>query len=672
MIWSLAAILILVAVAAGSFVAGARPVLGLDLQGGISAALQPDPEGDQPDDMDRALDLAVDLIRQRVNGLGVAEPDVARQGDDTILVQLPGITDAERAKSIIGQTAQLTFHPVINLVIPGTPEYAATPPCVEAAVADDGEPILDDAGEPVYTLSPNRPKPTVPVSGDAPEAAAFAGNRYVCDDLPDPGAVEPAPVDTGADAPDLQDLIDASESETVAPTDPASDAATDSATAPEATDEPTTDTTEAPSEEPSGDALGQVNAAAEGDASEAPDPDATDPATDAPTDEPTADPTDSATDDPTDEPTEPTDADDIFGDGLPLDAPRPLKYLVGCIPTDQGIPDGGAEDPDCQSITGVEDGDGTPDTLTGDDIEDAFPSIDVSGWVVQLSLDGDGGDAFREATSALACQRDAGGIGQLAIVLDDVIKSAPNMSANVQCGVGIAGGSATITVGQTDPAASEREAKDLALVLDVGALPLTLKEANFQSVSPSLGSAALRSGVIAGLIGLLLVGMYLTYFYRLLGVIAIGGLAIYGILVFGVITLMGEVGFALTLAGVAGIVVAIGITADSSIIFFERIRDELNLGKTMRTAASRGFDSAFRTNLAGNTVTLAAALILYFLAVGPVRGFAFTLGVATILDILIMWAYTRSVVGLLAGAKRLTRKSVRVDEAAIEAAGGAA
>jgi len=106
--------------------------------------------------------------------------------------------------------------------------------------------------------------------------------------------------------------------------------------------------------------------------------------------------------------------------------------------------------------------------------------------------------------------------------------------------------------------------------------------------------------------------------------------------------------------------VALGITADSSILYFERIRDEVSLGKTMRTASRRGFDSAFRTNLAGNTVTLAAALILYFLAVGPVRGFAFTLGLSTILDIIIMWAFTRPIVGLLAGSKRLTRRSVRV------------
>src|SRR5690606_18112600 len=155
---------------------------------------------------------------------------------------------------------------------------------------------------------------------------------------------------------------------------------------------------------------------------------------------------------------------------------------------------------------------------------------------------------------------------------------------------------------------------------------------------------------------------FLVFFYRALGLVALGALSIFGILVFGTITLMGEVGFALTLAGVAGIIVSVGITADSSILFFERIRDEVALGKTMRTAARRGFESAFRTNLAGNTVTLAAALILYFLAVGPVRGFAFTLGLSTILDIIIMWAFTRPVVGLLAGSKRITRTSVRVPE----------
>jgi preprotein translocase subunit SecD len=143
----------------------------------------------------------------------------------------------------------------------------------------------------------------------------------------------------------------------------------------------------------------------------------------------------------------------------------------------------------------------------------------------------------------------------------------------------------------------------------------------------------------------------------------------------GTITLMGQAGFALTLAGIAGIIVAIGITADSSIIFLERIRDEVALGKTMRTAVSRAYTSAFRTNLAGNTVTLAAAIILYFLAIGPVRGFAFTLGLATILDIFILWAYSRSVIGLMAGSGKLTRRSVRipdVSEAPAPSTGGAA
>jgi preprotein translocase subunit SecD len=165
------------------------------------------------------------------------------------------------------------------------------------------------------------------------------------------------------------------------------------------------------------------------------------------------------------------------------------------------------------------------------------------------------------------------------------------------------------------------------------------------------------------------VAVYLLFFYRVLGAVAIGALLIFGVLMLGLITVLGEVGFSLTLAGVAGIIVSIGITADSSIIFFERLRDEVNLGKTVRTAAQKAFASAFSTNLTGNTTTLAAAIILYFLAVGPVRGFALTLGMATILDILIMYFYSRPMVGLLAAGRRIGRRSVRASEPATVAGG---
>jgi protein-export membrane protein SecD len=152
--------------------------------------------------------------------------------------------------------------------------------------------------------------------------------------------------------------------------------------------------------------------------------------------------------------------------------------------------------------------------------------------------------------------------------------------------------------------------------------------------------------------------------YRTLGVVAFLSLLVFGTLVMTIVSLLGRIGFALTLAGVAGIIVSVGITADSSILFIERLRDEMRLGKTVRSATVKGFASAFRTNLAGNTVTFAAAVILYVLAVGPVRGFALTLGLATLLDIAILYFFTRPVVFLLARGGRIKRQGQPVTVAA--------
>ncbi|MEX0705247.1 MAG: SecD/SecF family protein translocase subunit, partial [Nitriliruptoraceae bacterium] len=312
-----------------------------------------------------------------------------------------------------------------------------------------------------------------------------------------------------------------------------------------------------------------------------------------------------------------------------------------------------------------------PAGLTGERIEDAFPVLaDAQGYAVSLQFDSEGGEAFAALSADLACQRDVGLPGLLAIVLDGVVESAPNMSSSVACGIGIRDGAAQITVGAGSLAEQEEQARDLALVLRTGALPITLEPSTFEQVSATLGADSLRAGLLAGLIGLVLVGAWLVWFYRELGVVALASLGMFAVLVVSLITLLGQIGFALTLAGVAGLIVSVGITADSSIIFFERIRDEVNLGKTVRTAVRRAYSSAFRTNLAGNTVTLAAAVVLYFLAVGPVRGFALMLGIATVLDILILWAFTRPVVWLMSETRLLTRRTVRAVDAAV-ASGGA-
>lgn len=303
-----------------------------------------------------------------------------------------------------------------------------------------------------------------------------------------------------------------------------------------------------------------------------------------------------------------------------------------------------------------------PTELGGDGVEEAFATIGGVAWEVSLRLDDEAGDAFQQVTSDLACLRDSGQLARFAIVLDGQVRTAPGVNPSVACGAGIAGGQASITVGggaQEDQ--GQAEAQDLALVLRTGALPITLEPSTFQTVSPTLGSASLDAGLLAGAIGLGLVALYLLFFYRTLGAVAISALLVFGVLITGLLGLLGRVGFTLTLAGIAGIVVSIGITADSSILYFERIRDEVRLGKTVRTAVQKAFASAFRTNLAGNTVTLTAAVILYFLAVGSVRGFALTLGLATILDIAILWGFTRPVVLLLSTTRLLPRSSLRVE-----------
>nr|WP_274388213.1 protein translocase subunit SecD [Salsipaludibacter albus] len=602
---SLVAILVVTAISGAALALGARPRLGLDLQGGISAVYTPvfDTDADLDDvEVEETLDQTIEVIRTRIDSLGVAEPEISRLGTD-INVQLPGVADADRANEIIGRTAQLAFYPVEELLVPGLPGYTETEPCITEETAGDGTTR--------WVLNPDRPQP------DLREGGVVCGPLQVADTAGD--ASEQPTEDGATPAP----------SESIGPADPATPA--ESATPGETATPAATETT---TESASAGATGSPVAvsAAQETVSEAPAPAAT------PTPAPSGEATDGASAQPSELPTEvqTIDPEDI-DDGLPIDAPRPVKYRVGPAPTSP---------PD--------DADGDP--LTGDDIEDATAALLGQEFGVSLSFDDDGSEAFQAATSDAACDRDQGGPGQLAIVLDDVVESAPTMQTGVLCGQGIAD-NASITTGD------QEGAEDLALVLRAGALPVTLEPATFETVSPTLGASSLRNGLIAGLVGLLLVGLYLLYFYRALGAIAIGALVVFGLLVMGTITLMGRFGFALTLAGVAGIIVSVGITADSSIIYFERIRDEVAVGKTIRLAVSRGFTAAFSTNLAGNTVTMVAAVILYFLAVGPVRGFAFTLGLATLLDLVIMWAFTRSVVGLSAFRGKLG-KSIRQRQAA--------
>ena len=292
-----------------------------------------------------------------------------------------------------------------------------------------------------------------------------------------------------------------------------------------------------------------------------------------------------------------------------------------------------------------------PAALTGKDIAGARAVTTASGlgFEVQLDLTKEGAPKFEKVTGELACKDAADPQRQFAVVLDDIIESAPGISEEIVCNQGISGGRAVITVG-----GGEEEARERALVLRTGALPIQMEIQESRSVSPTLGRSSLQAGLLAGMIGLALVCVYLLLLYRGIGLAAIAELAMFGVITIGLIIVLGNtVGFALTLAGIAGVIVSIGIAADSSIIYRERFRDELRAGRTIRTAADRAFANAWRTNLTGNTVSFLAAIILYVLAVGPVRGFAFTLGLSTLIDTILFFTFTRSMFGLIARSPKL-------------------
>jgi protein-export membrane protein SecD len=293
-----------------------------------------------------------------------------------------------------------------------------------------------------------------------------------------------------------------------------------------------------------------------------------------------------------------------------------------------------------------------PVAVSGAQVTNAIARPDASGlgWEVGLELNEEGAAAFEQVTGQLACAPFGSPERRLAIVLDRLVESAPPLreGGTVTCGSGIPDGQAVITTQGAD------EARSLATVLRAGALPIELEFGTFQTVSPTLGRSSLQAGLLAGAIGLALVAVYMIALYRGIGVAAISELVVFGLLVYGTVIVLGNLaGFTLTLAGIAGIIVSIGIAADSSIIYRERYRDEIRSGRTIRTAADAAYSRAFRTNLTGNTVSFLAAAVLYVLAVGPVRGFAFTLGLSTLIDTLVFATYTRAAFGLIARSPKL-------------------
>jgi preprotein translocase subunit SecD len=275
-----------------------------------------------------------------------------------------------------------------------------------------------------------------------------------------------------------------------------------------------------------------------------------------------------------------------------------------------------------------------------------------SQYVVAFNLDGSGAKAFGQLTTAMVSQyfnpqrqQATSVLDQFAIVLDGKIISAPQVTSAITTGSGeiTGGGNAGFT---------RTGANKLTNVLKYGAVPLAFVRQSTNSVSPQLGASQLHAGLIAGAIGLALVVAYSILYYRGLAIVSVFSLATAGLLTWLAVILLSKYqGFTLSLAGIAGLIVAIGITADSFVVYFERLRDEVREGRSLRAAVERGWQRARRTILVSDTVSFLAALLLYIIAVGDVRGFAFTLGLTTLIDIVVVFLFTKPMVTLLAGTR---------------------
>jgi preprotein translocase subunit SecD len=251
-------------------------------------------------------------------------------------------------------------------------------------------------------------------------------------------------------------------------------------------------------------------------------------------------------------------------------------------------------------------------------------------WVVNFSLTPKATPLFNQIATTYFDK-------QLAIVLDTNVISAPVITTKSFNGQG-----------QITGLGGQTQAENLALVLKYGALPVQLQQLTVQTISPTLGKASLRAGVYAGIGGLLLVLLYTVFYYRALGVVVLAGLGTTAALLWAIVSLLGHTSqLTLDLSGVTGLIVSIGVTVDSYVVFFERLKDELRGGKSLRSSVDKSFAKAFRTIVAADLVSLIGATLLYLLSIGPVRGFAFFLGLSTLLDVVSAWFFTRPLVILM-------------------------
>ena len=534
----------LAAVAALSFFR--TPTLGLDLQGGLAVVLQAEaPEGQEitEDGMDRAIEI----MRERVDKLGVAEPELRKQGTDQILIELPGITDAGRAAEIVGTTAQLAFYDLEGNAVPPTASGASG-----VTQLQPSERIL-----PLLTREDR-------VEGDAEPNAWYL---Y---------AAAEKPAREGADPPPRKRLAG------------------------------------------------------------------------------------------------PADTKDELLADLEGDPPKGSRFFV--VPGDRSVltcgnintrlcpggPNGAFEPPEGQTFYYLfkhqpDNAEEPVPELTGNDLrlQGTQQDFDRGQPIVTLEFTEEGGDKFHDITRELAQRgrRIATTLGiptdndsrqqvlqRFAIVLDDEIRSFPTIDF-VDNPDGIAGGRAQIT-----GLDNVQEARDLALVLQTGALPYSFTQLERTDISATLGEDSLREALVAGIGGLIAVAIFLLLVYRFLGVVAILGLGVYGVFLYGTLLAFNVT---LTLPSFAGVILTIGVAADANIVIFERIKEEVRAGKSVRAAIAGGYRKGFGTIVDANVVTMITAAVLFLIATGGVRGFALMLLIGTMLSMVTAVLATRALLGVL-------------------------
>ncbi len=552
---------------------GHRPLLGIDLTGGVEVVLIASDDPDRTTPVTAAeLDQATDIIRNRIEALDVAQPDITRQGE-RVVVQLPDVDDQQRAIELVGQTAELRFRPVCAGPLPVDP------------VDPDELPVDDGTGE-----ATDDPADEVP----ADEAPA-----------------EEPPVEDGPaneEPADEQGFAGLVEGETAAAAFPSQD-------------EPAG---EVPVEEtPAGDAEG------EGDGPEIVLPPELEEGT--------------------------IDIEDLVTAQAPTFCNANLDDLLQ-MPTTPREDDRRDDyvlleqlDNDAQPIARYYLG---PTLVTGAALEGAEAAFTSLEWIVLPTFKpgADGIDLFNDAASlCFNADQEVCPSGQLATVLDGRVESALGVNAPF-----FQRDQINIT-GNFD----EQRARDTALVLNFGALPVQLEQERARSVSSTLGSDSLRAGIISGLIGLALVALYMLAYYRLLGMAALLSLVVSGSLLWVIISFLSETAFlfdgvTLTVAGVVGLIVSIGVSLDSNVVYFEHLKEDVSHGRTLRSSVDRAFPVAFRTVFWANLASLIGASILYWLTQASVREFALMLGLASILDLVATYWFLRPLVRLMSRTDALT------------------